>query len=421
MSSTLTAPVLTRRGTPGQLVVVGFVLALPFGLVSVGPVHLVQVAAVGLVLGVWFLHASDDVSWSAVRHTAMLGGAMLVAAALATPFSQAPNATFRADFQLVLGVAVAMAVAAVCADRVDLARVLGALLVVGTAVAAYAILTAGHQEAVLGGGVVSGRATGPFVQPNELGAFLAAMFVLGLGALAWTSSRRTRYLALVAVAVIFVGLLMSLSRGAWMGAVLGSVVLLVAVPSIRRPLAVLLAAAAAVVAVVASVGSSPEVAVVGGRLATLGNPADNPYDNRAAIWAEAVRQIEWRPMLGNGPGSFPEVAARTTSTSQGLSAEHAHNLVLTSAAEYGLVGLAVLLVVGGCLATGAWRAVRALRASGRVHEAATCATLAGAMATLVGHGLVDYPLRNSLMYLTCWVLLGALVGATRLPYRKAGR
>lgn len=420
---TTTGPPSVRSHTwpAGHTVVVGFVLTLPFGLAAVGPLDLVQVAALGLVLGTAALHTAFDAGREAMSRVAALGAVLIVAAALSTPFSEESDATFRADIQLVIGVAVAMSIAVVCTDRRALERLLWALLLVGTLVATYAIATVGRQESVLGGGVVQGRATGVFGQPNELGAFLAALVVLALGGLAWAPSRAGRRLAVLATVVMSVALLLSLSRGAWMGAALGALVLVVAVPRLRGPVGGLLGGVAVLGVIVATVVNLPELTVIRTRLASLGNPSDNPYDNRAAIYHEAVRQIESKPVLGHGPGSFPAVAAQTSSGKQGLEAEHAHNLLLTAAAEYGLVGAMALLLVAGCLAFWAWGAVRGLLRAGQLHEAAACAALAGALATLVGHGLVDYPLRNSLMYLTCWVLLGALVAATLASRRESVR
>lgn len=401
-----------RTRPASETLLVGFVLTLPFGLVGLGPLDLVQVTALLLVLGVGVLHQVDGPSRTAVGRVALLGITMLVVAALATPFSEAPNATFRADTQLVIGVALAMAVAAVCSGGQALTRVLGALAVVGTAVAVHAILTVGQQRALDGGGVVDGRATGVFDQPNELGAFLAALLVLTLGGLAWAPSRRGRVLALLGTAVMTVGLALSLSRGAWIGALLGVIVLLVLVPTLRMRVGGVFSGVAFLVVAAATVLNLPELAVIRDRLGSFTNPSDNPYDNRALIYSDAIRMIDFHPVLGHGPGAFPEVAGQTTSGKQGLSAEHGHNLLLTVATEYGLVGVAALLFVAACLGYWAWEAVRVLRRTRRLGEAAACAALVGALVTVAGHGIVDYPLRNSLMYFMCWVLLGALVGAT---------
>ena len=396
-----------------RLVALLFFLTLPVGLVGLGPLQVVEVMALALVVaGVVHL---TTVGWARAPRASVIGslGAVLLAAGLATVFSEAADLTFRADVLVTSGVLLTLALTVLADTWPWIYRLLAAVLGGGALIAAHALATLGSQSASFGGAVVDNRARGVFSQPNELGMMTAALLVLAVAMLLTARTWLQRTAVAAVVAVTAAASLMSLSRGSWLGALLGVSALAIMLPPIRRRLAVgAMAVLGATVVLGALVGTHPALAVVRARVASLAGPTSNPYDDRPAIYAEAVHQVAERPILGHGPGVFEEVARATSGTELAVEATHAHNLVLTIATEYGVVGVAALLALVCTVGVTTWRAVRRLLDSGAQREAAVCAGLGGSLVAVLGHGLLDFPLRNPTTFLICWSLLGLLLAAS---------
>jgi len=288
------------------------------------------------------------------------------------------------------------------------------LVVVGGVIAGMALASAGSLEAVEGGSVISGRLTGPFAQPNELGMACAALLPVAVVCLVTAESRRLVIVLGVATSALVMAWAMSMSRGAWIGGIASLVCLAICEPRTRRALSGIGAALAAtcVIAVLAP-RNTALLGVIGARLDSLGDPTQNQYDARPQIWEEAWRQATERPWFGVGPGGFPVAATDSASAVSSYDADHPHNLLLTILAERGTIGLAVgVLVVAGCvlairrhvLADTSFNAVAASLRSRSV------AVVAGLVAVAV-HCMFDMPLRNPIVSALVWTLLGMAVVA----------
>jgi O-antigen ligase len=315
--------------------------------------------------------------------------------------------------------AFATAVVTACDTPDKVRRALSVLTVVAVGIAVSAMGSIGQLRAQFGASLVEGRAQGVFNQPNELGTFCAVALLTALALALGGTTQRGRRLASAAAAVVLVPLLLSLSRGSWIGVTLGVAVLALMLPRWRRLLAVVGIPAVALALVLGSFAPSrPEVQVVGQRARSIVGER-NPYDDRPHIWAEGRRQFVADPWTGQGPGSFPVVAARSGAETVTVYPVHAHNLLLTFAAELGLP--AVLLVVG--LVAHTWgrvrRALRANRAAGRARDTALIAGLAAAMVAVLGQGAIDYSLRAAVIFTEISGVLGALLAMCRMAPRLA--
>ncbi|NYJ01426.1 O-antigen ligase [Nocardioides thalensis] len=291
-------------------------------------------------------------------------------------------------------------------DGVDL------LVVVGGVVAMMALASAGSIEAAEAGNVVNGRLTGPFAQPNELGVFCAALLPLAVAATVTAGSRRRTAVLGLSAACLAAACVLSMSRGAWIGCVVGLAALAVLAPATRRALGTV-AAALAGTAVLALVlpSSAPLLGVFALRMRSLGDPTQNQYDDRPLIWGEAWRQATEHPWWGIGPGAYQQAASGAVSRVSARPADHPHDLPLTILAERGMigVGLAVVVVVGCALA--ARRLMRhgdELVAADRLRRTRGLAVIAGLIAVAI-HGTFDMPLRNPIVAGLVWTLLGIAV------------
>lgn len=390
-------------------------LTLPFtsrvdsiGPFPLQPVELVTAAVVPLVVLHRLASGRGLLGWSAPMGWALgwLGWSLL-----ALPSALDQSLAVRQIGSLAGALVIVSLIIAVCPAPGDVRRVVGMLVAAGAIVGAIALAGGGDLQASYGGAVVSGRFVGSFTQPNQLGSFAALLWPLAALCVFEARGRTSRYLSIVALALLSASLLLSLSRGAWIGAALALVYVLVALPRARTALLwSVMPLVVAAMLVGAFAPSNPQIEVVGQRVGSF--TAGNPYDDRPTIWAEALREIRADPWTGQGPGSFPVASARSTSRARSVSADHAHNIWLSWAAEDGIPGAALLTAFMISIGIAAHRLGRRL---GRSRDrSALRVALNAALITVVGQGLVDYTWRNQAVFFA----IAAVVGCS-LAYRRS--
>jgi len=259
-----------------------------------------------------------------------------------------------------------------------------AVLIAGSLAALHGIyqflLQVGPAEFVLFGRFM--RAYGTFEQPNPYGGYLGLTLPLAIGLLAaavlgfgqWPRGRRLAVLAFAGVgaALMLAALVMSWSRGAWLGfaaAVLAMGVALVA-RSGRGAVVVVVLVAVVVYALLAGGLASVPPSLVQrfsdfipylGMLDVRGvevTDANFAVLERMAHWQSAVAMWTDHPWFGVGIGNYEPIYTRYALPLWSLPLGHAHNYYLNIAAEAGLVGLlAYLFFLGAALVVG-WRAAR---------------------------------------------------------------
>ena len=383
------------------------------GFLPLQPVELAVLYVAVVVAATRIARGSAPIS----GHPALIGAAGLLTWTLVA-LTSAPDRSLALNqtFSLLAGILFAMLVIAVCSEMRDLKVVLGALVAVAGASALWALATGGPPEAAYGGATVTDRLSGPFNQPNQLGSFCAAMSVVSFGLALAASSLRARLLSAGAGAVLLAALILSLSRGAWIGAVAG--LLLFAISSPRVRVLVIAPLLLMFLGLLFFVGGSDnvQVQVVGARLESFTDRG--PYDSRPEIWAEAVRQLEADPVTGQGPGNFPVASTRSGSRASNVYPDHAHNLFLNWGAEGGLPSVVLILVFVFGLGMAARRARQTAISESRLSDASLVAGFAGALASVLVHGMLDYPLRNQVLWMTLWAIIGLLLAATRSTQRS---
>ena len=383
------------------------IVLLPFGGVDV-PGLGISVVLVAMLLPATFAVVAILHGGLNPRPSILLTGLLLcvLSAMLSAPGSADPDASVTLVVVGVLALGYATAIVLAESDVPEVGGWLPLVVPVGGVVSAWALATAGSFTVAEGGSVVIGRLQGPFSQPNELGAFCAAMLPIAVIAVVTSSTRLGFAIQLGATIAIGAAWVMSMSRGAWIGGLAGLVIVAVFAPTTRRWLALAVGSAAAFVgAALTAPPSAGTLGVLGARLRSFSEVSDDPYDERPAIWAEAWRQAGDHPLLGVGPGGFPAASADSSSAVSFEPPLHPHNLLLTVLTERGLVGLlAASVVVLGCavLMARAWEWYA--RGLG-LDSAWRIAAVAGLVA-IAGHGLVDMPLRNPMVAALTWTLLG---------------
>ncbi len=228
--------------------------------------------------------------------------------------------------------------------------------------------------------------------PNTLGAFLAVLLPMALYGV--YVGRRFRRVVMALYSVLLLGLLvLSYSRGAWVGAAAGvalQVILLLRANgwlNPRRWLAWwasqrLLTRSGAVVAglLVIAIAVAGTVII----LNTYLTPGGRSADTRNWIYNGALATFNAQPITGAGLFTFGAGLARVYGSPPSEPHAHAHNIILHIAAELGVVGLLALALTAFVSVRAFWRNLVASR------DPALIAGAAGFTA-FAAHHLFDVP------------------------------
>lgn len=336
--------------------------------------------------------------------------------------------SLRQTVQIVFGVLLSLAVASSVVDDRQRMIVVSVFCIVGGGVCLWGAFDSEATRVLDSGSLITNRATGIFAQANELGAFAAVVTAMGLALTMTRGNRFARSAGYWGLAGGIGATVVALSRGSMVGIALAVVVFAVLLADIRLRI-LTVASLVLLTLVIAGAGKvgPTSLQIAGDRVATIVTGNENPYDERPAIYAEAQRQIRERPLFGSGPGSFPIASgvgkqpglSLSTAEFHGLpvtvGADHAHNVLLTVGAEMGLLGIGLAVAFTMLLGSALLRVSR--RAAVRNGQV-VIAGLAAALSTFVGQGLVDFTLRNPIVFATLWLMVGLALG-TLLSSRQS--
>jgi len=237
------------------------------------------------------------------------------------------------------------------------------MLLSGYLVAAIAIYQSA-SDSVQEGAIAP--AFGTLGNANVLGAFLAMLCPLAFGELIRATSWSTRILALNVLIVVGIALVLSFSRSAWLGALVGAAIIVAANPRLGLRFAIVGLGLIGILLVVGRTTGNPTglERLVEARALTIVDP--NAWGaSRVHIWRDSTALIASRPLLGYGPDSFGLVFPRFETGDWGLGArdqhqqvDKAHAEVLQIAATQGLVGVAAYLLILAAFIRSAWRGRR---------------------------------------------------------------
>jgi O-antigen ligase len=257
------------------------------------------------------------------------------------------------------------------------------------------------------------RAYGTFAQPNPFAGYLNLTLPLGYALLLAKVERdgllRRRFWTLGAVllvvwlAVVGGALLMSFSRGAWLG--LGVALLTITLLYSRRS-ALVMAGGGVLLAAILILGSANLLpSAITQRFTSVSDyfrvfdvrgvkvtDANFAVVERMAHWQAAWGMIQDRPWFGYGAGNYEVAYPRYSLAGWQEPLGHAHNVLLNVTAETGLVGLAAYVFFLAAALWMCWRAARAERGGGNDAPAFAYAIALGVMGVLLAkitHEMLD--------------------------------
>lgn len=397
-------------------------------------------AAVLLTLGSWTFHTLARAEQRALPGDMfLLWGGLLCAFLLSTgmtPYSR--TEALRETLRWTVAAGIWMVAASTITRRWHILYLLACLVLAPAVCAGVGIV-----QFVTGDGPPSFRiapdlpyvrAYGTIGQPNSFAGYLnmawplALMLALVVTRGAWQRGVGARLESATAwllaailwctVGVVLAALLASFSRGAWIGAAIGMLVVVLSLG--RRSLRVILglAVAGTGVALLAIGGILPEPLLT--RLESMWQSiawfdaaaVNVTPQNFAVVERMAHLQAGWEmframPLSGVGIGNYsvayPEFAIGAWYASRG----HAHNYYLHIAAEAGIIGLiAYLALIGGVLR----HVRRALRYAADPVLYNTAVGGCGIIAAVAGHNLFEnlHVLNFGIQLAVVWAVIGAI-------------
>lgn len=284
------------------------------------------------------------------------------------------------------------------------------------------------------------RAFGTFGQPNPFGGFMGLIAPLAIAAALgqawqfWQQYRQKRnvpvqqvFLLLVyalAAGLICLGVIISWSRGAWLGFGLSMLVFIIAIPRRWWYSTLILVIVVSVVGLLWASGRLPATIVDRINSATAEifafndvrgvdiTPENFAVVERLAHWQAALDMARANWWLGVGFGNYEIAYEDYRLISWKFSLGHAHNYYLNVLAEAGIIGLSAYLTL--------WSGVFWLTLRARNHPdipaRLIAAGLLGTWTYLAIHSLTDNLYVNNL-----FLHLGIMLGITALLYNQTYR
>lgn len=237
------------------------------------------------------------------------------------------------------------------------------------------------------------RAEAPFTGSNGLGTLIILCGGVCLGHL-WTLKTQWRRPAIVLYFILAVAaLLLTLSRGAW----LGFLAMLVAFAWVDRPHRPWLALAVIGIAVVLAVDPAFRVRFLSAFQVSASG-------GRVYIWRSALNMIKDHPLFGVGAGVYMHVSKSYALPGAPYPvAAYAHNLFLQVMAEFGLPGFVVFIAILGRAMVMAWR----LAYTGNPLYQGIFAALVG----ILVHQQVDIPIWGLEIGGAFWLMVGLVIAS----------
>jgi hypothetical protein len=285
---------------------------------------------------------------------------------------------------------------------------LGALVGLALAFAAIGFVEYATRQLLLNPKVISSnqvegyfRVNSLFFDPNIYGRFLAIVMIALAAVLLWSTRPRTVALAAAALAVLWGGLVLTLSQSSFAALLAGLLVL----GALRFPRRRVLAVAGGAVVL----GVVVVLAFPGALRVDLGDEdsIDRATSGRFDLMRGGVELAQDRPLHGWGSGAFQREYRRRQDTTSERAVNASHTIPITVAAEQGIAGLAVYLaLLAAALARLGW---------GASASASRAGVMAGFVAIVVHTWLYASFLEDPMT----WTLLGVGVALARRPRLRA--
>ena len=255
---------------------------------------------------------------------------------------------------------------------------------------------------------ISKRVYSTLENPNVLAEYLLLVIPFSYALTLTGKSWRQKLVFLACTAILLVCMLLTISRGGWVGLIIATALFLILLDS--RLILV------GIVGLVALYFVLPDVFVE--RLNSIGNMTDSSTSYRVSIWLGTLSMLHDYWLSGIGPGTAAFNMVYPAYSFNTITAPHSHNLFLQIVCDCGIVGILVFL---GIILSYFRSVGRALFAE---KDRKTRQYLIAAISAVSGflvQSMTDYSFYNYRVMLMFWIVLGLGVALTRMPHMEEGK
>ena len=352
-------------------------------------------------------------AWSPINRYVILYAAVYLAG---TMFSVNLDSSLNPGLLSVAFILFAAVVYNAVENRLQLDMLLALMVIAAAAVSAYGILQYifrwGYQSAAWVDNdmfsSISFRVPATLDNPNMLGQYLILAIPIGGAKLLSAKNWISRMFYFGCCALMCVCMLLTFSRGAWLGLLFAGAVFVV----LLSPRLILLFP----VALAALWFVLPET--VTARFSSIGNRGDASTSYRVYIWMGTLAMLKNYWLCGIGPGADAFNMVYPAYSYNGISAPHSHNLFLQIVCDAGIAALAVFVILLFVYFRMMCAAIsREHDWSSRVHQAAFAAGVFGFMV----QAMTDYSFYNYRVLFLFWTYLALGALCTRRRRLPEGR
>lgn len=245
-----------------------------------------------------------------------------------------------------------------------------------------------------------------FGNPNIFAEYLIMIIPISVGLFWFSKSIHKKALFLITTMILVLALILTMSRGGWIGFAFGIFVFILFV---EKRLLLL-----AIPAAIGGLFLLPDAIL--NRLLSILNFADSSNDYRIRMWKFTLEVIKDNWLVGVGFGHLPfrQAFGKYTRT---MVTYHAHNTYLETMAEMGLLGFVVFISLLFVIFKYAIK--KLVKGNDKYTKIISSGILSGLAAVLV-HGLVENILYIPRIIISFWMLVGliiTLINITKEPQR----
>lgn len=255
---------------------------------------------------------------------------------------------------------------------------------------------------------ISFRVSSTLENPNMLGQFLILAIPLGGAKLLSAKTWLSRLFYFGCCGVMCLCMILTFSRGAWLGLLFAGAVFFV----LLNPRLILLAP----FALVALYFVLPETVV--SRFTSIGNLGDNSTSYRVYIWMGTLAMLKDYWLCGIGPGESAFNMVYPAYSYSGIVAPHSHNLFLQIVCDAGIVAVVIFIVL--LFVYGRMMCAAIAKEKDWTSRLLQIALLSGMIGFMV-QAMTDYSFYNYRVMFVFWAYLALGVPACRRSELPEGR
>ena len=258
---------------------------------------------------------------------------------------------------------------------------------------------------------IKGRVTVLFVNSNVLGAYLTIIFPLALCCFVRTCGKK-RFLSLVSILSIFLCIIVTWSRGAWLALIISTLIyfIIYSKKTVRFLCAIAFALPFSIIII-------PDNIIK--RFLSIGDMADSSISYRVYTWKGTLNAIKENIFGGVGYGTETFEEFYPTYSYAGMeAAEHSHSLYLQILFSLGIVGLIVFCVIIFLFVQQSLENIKI--STNTSDKMQVCAIFCAIVAALI-MGAFDYLWYNYRIFYLFWVVIALSVAYSRIDVAERRR